>query len=108
MSFANFCWYLGNWSLWALIGFGGAALGVFGLGGVWYWVVAIGICFGGVIGSEIVSFIVKKKSISTQYGEFIKRDPVKAYAGLGFFSLAMISLVLHLVAYGFKEKPEKK
>jgi len=107
MSFKNLCWYIGNWSLWGLIAFGGATLGVFGWAGEWYWLVAIGICFAGVIGSEIVSFIRKRKSISTQYGEFIKRDPVKAYAGLGFFSLAMISLVLHLIAYGFKEKPSK-
>jgi hypothetical protein len=107
MSFANICWYVGKWSLVTLITFGASALGVFGWAGEWYWLVAIAVCFAGVIGSEIVSFIFKHKSISSQYGEFIKRDPVKAYAGLGFFSLAMISLVLHLIAYGFKEKPIK-
>ena len=107
MSFSNVCWYIGKWTLVSLIVFGLATLGVFGWAGQWYWLVAIAVCFLGVIGSEIVSFIVKKKSISTQYGEFIKSDPIKAYAGLGLFSLAMISLVLHLLAYGFKSKPEK-
>lgn len=108
MSFANFCWYVGKWSLVTLIVFGLSALGCFAWAGEWYWAVVIGCCFASVLIGELVSFIVKKKSISTQYGEFIKRDPIKAYAGLGFFSLAMISLVLHLIAYGFKEKPEKK
>lgn len=93
---------IGAWTLYALIGFGMAALLTFALNGVWYWFAAIAICFAGVIGAEIVSFIVYKKSISKQYGEWIKRQPVPAYMALFFFSLSMISLVLHLVAYGLR------
>lgn len=108
MSFGNICWYVGKITLYTLIGFGLSTLGAFAWAGEWYWFVVIGACFAAVLIGEAVSFIIKKKSISSQYGEFIKKDPVKAYAGLGFFSLAMVSLVLHLLAYGFKEKPKKK
>ncbi len=100
-------WHVGNWSLYTLIGFGVLALLTFAIRKMWYWFTAIGICFGGVIGAEIASFILLKKSISTQYGLWLQADPVWASLGLVFFSLAMISLVLHLVAYGFKKKPAK-
>jgi hypothetical protein len=96
---------IGAWSLYTLIAFGLATLLVFAYSAEWYWFTAIGICFGGVIGAEIVSFIVLKKSISQQYGLWIKKggkSAVMAYLGLAFFSLAMISLVLHLVAYGLR------
>ena len=99
-------WYVGNWTLYTLIGFGALALLVFAIRKMWYWFAAIGICFGGVIGAEIASFLILKKSISTQYGAWLQADPVWAILGLLFFSLAMISLVLHLVAYGFKKKPK--
>lgn len=93
---------VGAITLYTLIGFGLACLGVFAYAKMWYWFTAIAVCFAGVIGAEIVSFIVYKKSISKQYGEWIKRDPVIAYIGLILFSLSMISLVLHLVAYGLR------
>ena len=91
---------IGQWSLWGLIGFGVVAMVIFGIQGMWYWFSAIGICFTGVIGAEIVSFTCLKKSISTQYGEWIKRSPVMAYCALVAFGLSMLSLVIHLAAYG--------
>ena len=91
---------IGQWSLYGLIGFGIVAMVIFGIQGMWYWFSAIGICFAGVIGAEIWSFIVKKKSISSQYGEWIKRSPVVAYLALAAFGLSMLSLVIHLAAYG--------
>lgn len=92
----------GQISLYCLIGFGLGAMVIFSICKMWYWFSAIGICFAGVIGAEIVSFIVFKKSISTQYGEWIKRQPFWAYLALICFSLAMLSLEIHLVAYGFR------
>lgn len=91
---------IGQWSLYGLIAFGLVALVVYAIQGMWYWFAAIGVCFAGVIGAEIVSFIVKKKSISSQYGEWIKRSPVMAYIALAAFALSMTSLVIHLAAYG--------
>jgi hypothetical protein len=91
---------IGQWSLYTLIGFGLAAMVLYAVQGMWYWLVAIGVCFAGVIGAEIVSFIVLKKSISSQYGEWIKRKPVMAYLALAAFGLAMLSLIIHLAAYG--------
>lgn len=91
---------IGQWSLYGLIGFGILAMVLYAINGMWYWFTAIGICFAGVIGAEIVSFVVKKKSISTQYGEWIKRSPVMAYIALAAFGLAMLSLIIHLAAYG--------
>jgi hypothetical membrane protein len=96
---------IGSWTLYTLIAFGLLTLGIFAYAKMWYWFVAIGVCFGGVIGAEIVSFIVLKKSISQQYGLWIKKggkSAVMAYLGLICFSLAMCSLVLHLVAYGLR------
>ena len=93
---------VGAWSLYGLIGFGLSAMVLYAISGMWYWFAAIGVCFGGVIGAEIVSFIVLKKSISSQYGEWIKRSQVMAYLALAAFSLAMISLVIHLAAYGLR------
>lgn len=96
---------VGTWTLYTLIGFGLACLLVFAYSGMWYWFGAIAGCFACVIIAEIVSFIVYKKSISQQYGLWIKKgkkSAVMAYLGLIFFSLAMISLVLHLVAYGLR------
>ena len=93
---------IGAWSLYALIGFGLGCMVMFGVYGMWYWAVAIGICFAGVIGAEIVSFIIKKKSISSQYGEWIKRQPLPALIALALFALAMLALEIHLVAYGFR------
>jgi hypothetical protein len=93
---------IGAVTLYTLIGFGAAALLTFAYSGMWYWFAAISGCFASVIIAEIVSFIVFKKSISKQYGEWIKRSPVPAYLGLVFFSAAMISLVLHLCAYGLR------
>lgn len=96
---------VGAWSLYTLIGFGLAALGVFAYSGMWYWFAVIGGCFACVIAGEIVSFIIFKKSISQQYGLWIKKggkSAVMAYLGLVFFSLSMISLVVHLVAYGLR------
>jgi hypothetical protein len=95
---------IGAFSLYTLIGFGLLTLAVFAFRKMWYWFAAIGVCFGGVIGAEIVSFIVLHKSISTQYGAWLNQEPVWGSLGLIFFSLAMISLVLHLVAYAFKRK----
>jgi len=92
-------------TLYTLIGFGGLALGVFAYSGMWYWFATIAGCFACVIIAEIVSLIVYKKTISKQYGEWIKRggkSAVMAYLGLIFFSLAMCSLVLHLCAYGLR------
>lgn len=91
---------IGQWSLYGLIGFGLAALVIYAVQGMWYWFAAISICFAGVIGAEIWSFIVKKKSISSQYGEWIKRNPVTAYLALIAFGLSMTSLIIHLAAYG--------
>lgn len=96
---------IGAWSLYTLIGFALASLAMFAYGGAWYWFAVIGGCFACVIAGEIVSFILLKKSISQQYGLWIKKggkSAVTAYIGLAFFSLAMISLVLHLVAYGLR------
>lgn len=93
---------VGAWTLYTLIGFGALCLLVFALFGIWYWFAVIGACFAAVLLGELVSFIVYKKSISQQYGEWIKRQPIPAYLGLVFFSLAMISLVAHLVAYGLR------
>jgi len=107
MSFENFCWYAGNWSLYGLIGFGALALIVAAFRKSWYWFTAIGICFAGVLGAELVSFIIKHKSISTQFGEWAAQD-FWALVFLGAFDLAMICLTIHLVAYIFKKKPEKK
>jgi hypothetical protein len=100
-------WHIGNWTLYGLIGFGAAAMLTYGFRKKWFWVAAIGGCFASVIASEIVSFIFFHKSISTQYGEWIQAEPFWAALGLIFFSLSMICLVLHLVAYGFKRKPQK-
>jgi hypothetical protein len=91
---------IGQWSLYGLIGFGLIALVLFAVCKMWYWFTAIGICFAGVIGAEIVSFTILKKSISTQYGEWIKRNPLMAYLALTAFGLSMLSLVIHLAAYG--------
>lgn len=103
--YQNPFWHkLGGITLYTLIGFGLACLTTFSIDSIWFWVAAIGGCFVCVILAEIVSFIRFKKSISQQYGDWIQRSPVKAYAGLGFFSLAMISLILHLVAYGLRGK----
>lgn len=93
---------VGYWSLFTLIGFGVATLAVFAYSGYWYWFWTIGACFASVITAEIISFIIKKKSISSQYGELIKKNPVMGYLGLLFFSLAMASLVAHLAAYGLR------
>jgi len=96
---------VGAWTLYTLIGFGLLTLGVFAYAKMWYWLFAIAGCFVSVIIAEIVSFIVFKKSISQQYGIWIKKGgmtAVMAYLGLIFFSLSMISLVLHLVAYGLR------
>lgn len=96
---------IGAWTLYTLIGFGLACLAMFAYSAQWYWFTAIAICFAGVIGAEIVSFIIKKKSISQQYGLWIKEGGKRAFAAyfaLLMFSLAMISLVLHLVAYGLR------
>lgn len=70
MSFENICWYLGNWSLYGLIGFGALALLIAALRKSWYWFTAIAICFAGVIGAEIWSFIHLGISISTQSGRW--------------------------------------
>jgi len=91
---------IGQWSLYGLIVFGLVAMAAYAYQGMWYWFAAIGICFAGVIGAEIVSFVIKKKSISSQYGEWIKRSPVMAYCALMAFGLSMLSLVIHLAAYG--------
>lgn len=91
---------IGNWSLYTLIGFGLTTMILYAISGMWYWLTAIGICFAGVIGAEVVSFIFLKKSISSQYGEWIKRSPAMAYLALAAFALAMTSLVIHLAAYG--------
>jgi len=91
---------VGQWSLYGLIGFGLAALVTYAVQGMWYWFFAIGVCFAGVIIAEIASFIIKKKSISSQYGEWIKRSPIMAYIALAAFGLSMLSLVIHLAAYG--------
>lgn len=91
---------IGQLSLYGLIVFGLVAMAAYAFNGMWYWFTAIGICFAGVIGAEIVSFIVKKKSISSQYGEWIKRSPVMAYIALAAFGLSMLSLIIHLAAYG--------
>lgn len=93
---------IGHITLYTLIAFGIGALVMFAVGGYWYWFWTIGACFASVITAEIVSFIIKKKSISSQYGEFIKEKPVLAYLGLACFSLAMASLVIHLAAYGLR------
>lgn len=93
---------IGQFSLYGLIGFGLGAMVLYAIHGMWYWFTAIGICFGGVIGAEIVSFVVKKKSISTQYGEWIKKSPALAYAALFCFGAAMACLVVHLAAYGLR------
>ena len=102
MSDTNIWKRVGQWSLYGLIGFGILALITYALNGIYYWAIAIGICFLGVIGAEIVSFIAIKKSISTQYGEWIKRSPVMAYLGLAFFGLSMAALIIHLAAYGLR------
>lgn len=91
---------IGQWSLYGVIGFGLLAMVIFSICKMWYWTIAIGICFAGVIGAEIVSFVILKKSISTQYGEWIKRSPLMAYLALAAFGLSMLSLVIHLAAYG--------
>jgi len=91
---------IGQWSLYGLIGFGLIAMTIFTVCKMWYWSWAIGICFAGVIGAEIISFTCLKKSISSQYGEWIKRSPVMAYIALIAFGLSMLSLVIHLAAYG--------
>lgn len=93
---------IGKVTLWTLIGFGLLALGAFALGGYWYWFATIAGCFACVITAEIVSFIFLKKSISTQYGEFLNKKPLLGILGLVFFSLSMLSLVSHLVAYAFR------
>ncbi len=107
MTFSTFCWYAGNWSLYGLIGFGAAALIIAAIRKSWYWFSAISVCFAGVIGAEVWSFIVKHKSISTQFGEWAAND-ILGWFFLGFFDLAMIFLSVHLIAYAFKKKPEKK
>lgn len=93
---------VGQITLYTLIAFGLLALAVFAFQGMWYWFAVIGGCFACVLIGEAVSFIIKKKSISTQYGEWLKRSPMWASLGLVFFSLSMVSLVAHLVAYGFR------
>jgi len=107
MTFADFCWYAGNWSLYGLIGFGAAALIVAAIRKSWYWFTAIAICFAGVIGAEIVSFIVKHISISTQFGQWANNDPL-GWVFLICFDAAMVFLSVHLFAYAFKKKPLKK
>ena len=106
MSEYNKTWKaIGACTLYTLIGFGLCALAVFAYSGMWYWFATIAGCFACVIIAEIVSLIIYKKTISNQYGEWIKKggkSAVMAYLGLAFFSLSMISLVLHLVAYGLR------
>lgn len=93
---------VGQWTLYTLIGFGLLALGVFAWAKMWYWFWTIAGCFICVIVAEIVSFIIKKKSISSQYGEWLRKKPLQASLGLIFFSLSMLSLVAHLAAYGLR------
>lgn len=106
MSFENICWYLGNWSLYGLIGFGALALLIAALRKSWYWFTAIAICFAGVIGAEIWSFIHLGISISTQFGRWAAQDPM-GWAFLACFDMAMFWLSVHLIAYRFKKKPVK-
>lgn len=91
---------IGQWSLYGLIAFGLIAMVIFIVCKIWYWAIAIGICFAGVIGAEIISFTFLKKSISTQYGEWIKKNPIMAYSALAAFGLSMLNLFIHLAAYG--------
>lgn len=92
----------GKITLYTLIVFGLLALGVFAWAKMWYWFAVIGGCFACVLIGEGVSYLKYGHSISKQYGHWFKRDALKASLGLVFFSLAMISLVLHLVAYGLR------
>ena len=97
--------FIGALTLYTLIGFGLSSLAVFAYSGQWWWFATIAGCFLCVITAEIASYIVSKKTISKRYGEWIKQGGSKAfmaYLGLIFFSLAMVSLVLHLVAYGLR------
>lgn len=74
---------------------------------VWHNIVW-GIVFSGlfalVLIAESVCYIRYKKTISTVYGEFLKKNRAQGYTGLALFLLAMIALVIHLGAYSKDDK----
>lgn len=98
----NYWRLIGQITLYTLIVFGVICLVAAAIAGYWYWFIVIAGCFAFVIGGEIVSFVRKGYSISSQYGKWLKKDKLWSLLFLGGFSLAMISLVIHLLAYGFR------
>jgi hypothetical protein len=70
-------------------------------GGITLWIVIWEIV-GVTIGFKQPDGTRKKETISTYYGEYLKRVGWKGYMALTFFLMAMIGLFIHLVAYGLK------
>lgn len=98
-------WYsIGNLSLYTLIGFAVLMLAVMAWRRIWYWFTVFSVIVSSVVGGEIVSFIRLHKSISTQYGEWIQREPFFAISALVFMIIWMVSLYVHLIAYAFRKK----
>ena len=96
-------WHLiGSISLYTLIGFAALMLVIMAWRKAWYWFTVFSGITGCVLLGELVSFLALKKSISNQYGMWIQSDPFWAWTALILFLAAMVSLVIHLAAYGLR------
>jgi hypothetical protein len=68
---------------------------------MWFWAAYWGI--GVILGvgvTEIVSYLVTKKTISTQWKEWAEKSPIIAYSALALMALSFIGLVVHLAVWG--------
>lgn len=96
-----------NWRIARTLGLWGLILGdigmlvIMGFNRQFYWLTVFSVITATIIIAEIVSYLALKKTISTQYGQWIKSKPVPALIALALFLFAMFSLAIHLVGYAF-------
>ena len=76
---------------------------------MWQWAIywGTGVIIG-VIVTEIVTYIMTGKTISTQWRDWAKTKPLAAYGALGAMAMAFLGLIVHLAFWGGMFKKEEK
>ena len=68
---------------------------------MWYWALYWGVgVIAGVGITEIIAYAMTKKTISTQWRDWAKENPLVAYAALACMAISFIGLIVHLAVWG--------
>lgn len=85
--------------LWVLIVCIAISISLDFIGGnsIWAWFKSV--VAGTVVAYEIYYYLVRKRTISTKYKEFLIKRPMIAWASLITFALALVGLIVHLAVW---------